>query len=154
MRFPPAEWVHTPMFSLVFCLFFLVELGNKPRAFTCWASALPLSYTVIPSQGLLISILTFRKIEWIKWINELNELWFNELNEYPVWQSYKNSLLGNQQDGCVSQSACCHAWWPEFNPQDPRGRRSPASCPPSSTHTLWHACTPLHTQRQINKCNF
>lgn len=34
---------------------------------------------------------------------------------------------------------CWQAWWPEFNPQDPRGRTGlPASCPLIPTHVLWH----------------
>lgn len=50
----------------------------------------------------------------------------------------------------VIKSFCCQSWWSEFEPRNLRDENrqlSPTSCPPTSTHALWH----VGSQRQVNK---
>lgn len=46
------------------------------------------------------------------------------------------------------------AWWPEFDSQDPHGKRRkqiPTSCRLAPVYTLWNKHT-LHKYTNINKC--
>lgn len=57
-RFPPAGLACTPVLSLVAAFFFSAELGTKPRAFHMLGKCSTIELSLIPSQGLLISIFT------------------------------------------------------------------------------------------------
>lgn len=46
-------------------------------------------------------------------------------------------ILEAGKNGSEHKSACLNAWWPEFNPQDPHGRRIHSKVS-SNFHPLWH----------------
>lgn len=63
-------------------------------------------------------------------------------------------FLQGQQEGSAGKGACCcQSRWPEFEPQDPRGRRGEltlaVSCPLTNTRTTRHPHVPQHTCSKI-----
>lgn len=74
----------------------------------------------------------------------LNSTSHFEIKNYDLEMKELKRLSQDKQDGSVCKTACCQAWLPELDPQDPHGR---SGSPTPTQLPFLHICTYTHVER-------